>query len=98
MHGSRATATGSSCPGGVVGPSHKCEDDVSERGITGGGVHQSNFRCHSARPRTQGAWNHNLDKKLGVLGFTRCQSEHVIYCRGGRDNRLILSNYIEMTH
>jgi hypothetical protein len=45
--------------------------------------------------QTPRAWNKKLDEKLGVLGFMRCESEHAFYCRGARNNRLIVGVYVD---
>jgi hypothetical protein len=41
------------------------------------------------------AWNQKLDEKLGVLGFVRCESDHAIYCRGIRSERLVVGVYVD---
>jgi hypothetical protein len=41
------------------------------------------------------AWNQKLDEKMGVLGFTRCPSEHAIYCRGEGAERLVVVVYVD---
>jgi hypothetical protein len=36
-----------------------------------------------------------LHEKLGLLGFIRSESEHAIYCRGTRSERLVVGVYVD---
>ena len=41
------------------------------------------------------AWNQKLDEKLSALGFSKCPSEHAIYCRGKGDERTVVGVYVD---
>jgi hypothetical protein len=41
------------------------------------------------------AWNQKLHSKLCVLGFVRSESDHAIYCRGSRSERLVVGVYVD---
>ena len=49
-------------------------------------LHKALYGLHQA-PR---AWNQKLDEKLSALGFSKCPSEHAIYCRGKGDERPVV--------
>jgi hypothetical protein len=54
-------------------------------------LHKALYGLHQA-PR---AWNQKLHEKLGLLGFIRSESEHAIYCRGTRSERLVVGVYVD---
>ena len=41
------------------------------------------------------AWNIKLDASLLELGFKQCATEHGIYTRGCRDQRLLIGVYVD---
>ncbi|XP_066323684.1 uncharacterized protein [Miscanthus floridulus] len=41
------------------------------------------------------AWNAKLDNTLRELGFTRCNSEHGMYTKGGATSRVVVGVYVD---